>query len=158
MQLRLSEGLIAQELLDQVAAVLCQGCIGALGKLFLEGLVLRVHRIVEELLDGRPEHPSNRRVRRMALHHPNELRVGRSLQLVFRDFLDAVDQAWTRGAIEEGLGVGRTEFEVGDDVGLADPHRKALKARRGTNGLVMNRMMTGDGRRSLGHTDSNTQN
>ena len=83
----------------------------------------------------------------MALHHPNQVRVGWGLELVLGDFLDAVNQASTRGAIEESLGVGRTELEIGDDVGLTDPDRKPLKARRGANGLAM----TGDERRTLRH-------
>ena len=83
----------------------------------------------------------------MALHHPNQVRVGRGLKLVLGDFLDAVDHASTRGAVEESLGVGRTEPEIGDDVGFANPDRKPLKACRGANGLAM----TGDERRTLRH-------
>lgn len=63
----------------------------------------------------------------MALHHPNQVRVGWGLELVLGDFLDAVDQASTRGAIEESLGVGRTKPEVGDNIRLTDPDRKPLK-------------------------------
>ncbi|MDF0672896.1 MAG: hypothetical protein P0120_00945 [Nitrospira sp.] len=94
----------------------------------------------------------------MALHHPDEVRVGWRLELVLADFFDAIDNAPTIGAIEEGLGIGRTELKVGDDVGPADPHRKALKARRGANRLVMDRSMTRNGSRTLGQTDSNTKN
>lgn len=85
----------------------------------------------------------------MALHHPNQVGVGWGLELVFGDFLDAVDHASTRGAIEESLGVGRTELEIGDDAGFADPDGEALKPRRGANGLAM----TGDERshRNLQH-------
>lgn len=67
--------------------------------------------------------------------------------MVLGDFLDAVDHASTRGAIEEGLGVGRTELEVGDDVGLTDPDGEALEAGRGTDGLAMK----GNERRALRH-------
>ena len=90
----------------------------------------------------------------MALHHLDEVGVGWGLKLVFRDFLDAIDEAPTRRAIEEGLGVGRTKLEVGDDVGLTNPDRKPLKPRRGTNGLAM----TGDERRTLRHIDLQHQN
>lgn len=85
----------------------------------------------------------------MALHDPNEVRVWRRLKLVFRDFLDAIDQASTWGTVEERLSVGRTELEVRDDVGLTDPHGEPLRARRGENGLAM----TGNGRRTLRHRD-----
>jgi hypothetical protein len=40
----------------------------------------------------------------MALHDPNQVRIGRRLKLILRDFLKAVDQASTIGAIENGLG------------------------------------------------------
>jgi hypothetical protein len=75
--------------------------------------------------------------------------VGRSLELVLGDLLDTVDEASTRGAIEEGLGIGRTELQVGEDVGFADPYREPLKSRRGAYGLAM----TGDERshRNLQH-------
>ena len=66
----------------------------------------------------------------MALHHPDEVGVGWGLELVFGDFLDAVDEAPTIGAIEEGLGISRTELQVGDDVGLTDPDGESLKASR----------------------------
>jgi hypothetical protein len=75
------------------------------------------------------------------------------LELVLGNFFDAIDHASTRGAIEESLGVGRTELEVGDDVGFADPDGEALKPRRGAYGLAM----TGDERRTFRHTDSNTK-
>lgn len=88
------------------------------------------------------EHLLDRRVRRMALHHLDEVRVGWGLQLVLRDFLDAVDEASARDTVEQGLGVGRTELEIGDDVGPTDPDREALKACRGADGLAM----TGDER------------
>ena len=90
----------------------------------------------------------------MALHHPNQVRVGRGLELVLGDFLDAVDHASTRGAIEQGLGVGRAELEVGDDVGFANPDRKPLKACRGAYGLAMNRGRT----RTPGHTNLRLKN
>ncbi len=90
----------------------------------------------------------------MTLHHPNQVRVGRGLELVLGDFLDAADQAPTRGAINEGLGISRTELEVGDDVCLTDPDGKALKPRRGADGLTM----TGDERRTLGHRNLQHQN
>lgn len=51
----------------------------------------------------------------------------------------AVDEALMWDAVEEGLGVGRTELEVGDDIGLADQDGESLKACRGTSGLAMNR-------------------
>lgn len=56
----------------------------------------------------------------MTLYYPNQVRVGRGLELVLRDFLNAINETSTRGAIEKGLGVGRSELEIGDDVGLAD--------------------------------------
>lgn len=93
----------------------------------------------------------------MALHYPDEIGVGWGLQLVFRDFLNAVDEAPTRGAIEEGLGVARTEPEVGDDVDLIDPHREPPKSCRGANRLAMNRKMTGNGSRTLRHRDTSQQ-
>ena len=74
----------------------------------------------------------------MALHHPNQVRAGRGLKPVFGNFLDAADEAPTIGAIEEGLGIGRTELEIGDDVGATDPDGESLKTRRRANGLVMN--------------------
>lgn len=64
---------------------------------------------------------------RMALHYPDEVGVGWGLRLVFGDFLDAVDEASTRDTVEQGLGIRRTKLEVGDDVGLTDPHRKPLR-------------------------------
>lgn len=67
--------------------------------------------------------------------------------MVLGNFLDAVDHASTRGAIEESLRVGRTELEVGDDVGLADPDGEPLKACRGADGLAM----TGDERGAFRH-------
>ncbi len=90
----------------------------------------------------------------MALHHLDKVRVGRGLQLVFRDFFDAVDETPTIGAIKEGLGVGRTELEIGDDVGLTDPDRERLKPRRRAYGLAM----TGDERGTLRHRDLQHQN
>ena len=83
----------------------------------------------------------------MALHHPDEVGVGWGLELVFGDFLDAVDEAPTIGAIEEGLSVGRTELEVDDDVGLANTQGVA-KARRGANRLAMK----GNESRTLRHS------
>lgn len=65
----------------------------------------------QESFYRRTEYPPNRRTGRMMLHHPDEVGVGWGLQLVLENFLDAVDQASTRGAVEEGLGVGRTELE-----------------------------------------------
>lgn len=83
----------------------------------------------------------------MALHHPNQVRVGRGLQLVFRDFLHAVDETPTRGAVEESLGIGRTELEIGDNIRLTDPDGEALEPSRRTNGLAM----TGDERGTFRH-------
>lgn len=83
----------------------------------------------------------------MPLHRPNQVRVGRRLKLVFRDFLDAINQALTRGTVENGLGVGRTELEVGDDVSRTDPDRESLIASRGAYGLAM----TGDKRGTFRH-------
>lgn len=40
----------------------------------------------------------------MALHHSNQVGVGWGLELILADFFDAIDQASTRRAIEEGLG------------------------------------------------------
>lgn len=74
----------------------------------------------------------------MPLHRPNQIRVGWGLKLVLGDFLDAINQASTIGTIDEGLGVGRTEPKVGDDVGCTDPDREPLKARRRAYGLAMN--------------------
>jgi len=48
-----------------------------------------------------------------------------------------------QGAIEEGLGVGLIELEVGDDVVLQHSDGELRKARRGSDGLSM----TGDERR-----------
>jgi len=56
----------------------------------------------------------------MALHHPNQIRAGWGLELALGDFLNAVGEVSTRGALDQGLGVGWTEIEVGDNVGLAD--------------------------------------
>ena len=63
-------------------------------------------------------------------------------------FLDAVDEAPTIGAIEEGLGIGCTELEIGDDVGLARPDGESLKACCGGNRPVM----TGNNSRTLRHS------
>jgi hypothetical protein len=90
----------------------------------------------------------------MPLHHPNQVRVERHLKLVLRDFLDAIDQAPTIGAIEKGLGIGRTELNIGDDVGRSDLHREQLKPRRGANRLAMNRGRAN----TLGHTDLQHKN
>ena len=75
----------------------------------------------------------------MALHELNEIGVRRCLQLVFGDFLDALDEVVTRGAVEEDLRIGLAELQVRHDVGLTDQHRQPLKARRGANGLAMDR-------------------
>ncbi len=48
-----------------------------------------------------------------------------------------------QGAIEEGLGVGLIELEVGDDVVLQRSDGELRKVRRGSDGLSM----TGDERR-----------
>lgn len=85
----------------------------------------------------------------MPLHRPNQVGVGGRLRLVFADFLDAVDQAPTIGAIEEGLSVGRTELQVGDDVGLTDPDGQSLKTCCGGNRLVM----AGNDSTTLRHRD-----
>ncbi|NGZ61181.1 MAG: hypothetical protein CV081_11865 [Nitrospira sp. LK265] len=69
--------------------------------------------------------------------HPVEVGVGCGLEVILADFFDAVDEAPTIGAIDEGLDVGRTEPEVGDDAGLTDPDRKPLKPRRGAYGLTI---------------------
>lgn len=74
-----------------------------------------------------------RGARGMALHDPNQIQVGLSLQLVFGDFLDAVDQTSMRGAIEKGLGIGRTELQVGDDIRLTDQTGSRLKRVEGGN-------------------------
>jgi len=58
-------------------------------------------------------------------------------------------QASTRGAVL--LGIGRTELEVGDDVGLTDPDGESPKPSSGGNRLVMSREMTRNGSRTLGH-------
>ena len=112
---------------------------------------MRVRPIAENFSNGGTEHPSNRRAQRMTLHHPNEVRVGRRLKLVFRDFLNAIDQASTVGTVEQGLGIRGTELQVGDDVSSTDPDRESLKASRGAYGLAMNREMTRNGSRTLGH-------
>ena len=80
----------------------------------------------------------------MALHDPNQVRVGRALKLVFRDFLNAIDQASTRSTIDEGLGIGRIELEIGDDVGTTDPDGESPKPSCGANRLAM----TGNRRRT----------
>lgn len=87
----------------------------------------------------------------MALHHPDEVGVGWRLELVFGNLLDTVDEAPTSGAIEEGLGIGRTELEVGNDVSLTDPDGESPKSRRGAYRLAMNCEMTGNGSRTLRH-------
>ena len=46
----------------------------------------------------------------MALHDLDQVGVRRSLQLVFGDFLDALDEVGTRGAIEEGLRIVSPSF------------------------------------------------
>jgi hypothetical protein len=73
------------------------------------------------------------------------------LKLVFRDFLNAIDQASTRSTIDEGLGIGRIELEIGDDVGGTDPDGESPKPSCGANRLAMNREMTRNGSRTLGH-------
>ncbi len=45
------------------------------------------------------------------------------LELVLRVSFDAVDEASTRGTLEEGFDVGRTDPVVGDDVGLINRQR-----------------------------------
>ena len=79
----------------------------------------------KDLFDRRSEHPPYRRARRMALHHPTQVRIGWGLELALGNFLDAIDEAPTIGAIEEGLGVDRTKLEVGADVGFT--HGSRLK-------------------------------
>jgi hypothetical protein len=54
------------------------------------------------------------------------------------------------------MGIGGVESDVGDNEGLTDPHRQLLKARRGVNGLAMNRSMTGE--ETLRHRDLQHQN
>ena len=110
-------------------------------------MVLRVTRIGENLFNGGLEYPPNRGRRGITLHRPDDVRVGRSLELVFGDFLNAIDETSTRGAIEEGLGIGWTELEIGDDFGLRHPDWESFKPCRGANGLAM----TGDERGMLGH-------
>lgn len=95
--------------------------------MFFEGAVLRVTRIGEEFFNRGPEHPSNRGARGVPLHDSNQVRVGRRLKLVFADFLGAIDEASTVGAIDEGLGIRGTEPEVGDDVGFTDPDGESPK-------------------------------
>lgn len=54
----------------------------------------------------------------MALHHPNEVRVGWGLELVFGHLFDAIDQA------SVGL-----SLRIGTDIGLHDPGRKSFNPR-----------------------------
>lgn len=54
----------------------------------------------------------------MALHCQQEIGVGLGCESVFGDFLDTVDQVSTRGALDQGLGVGWTGIEEGDNVSL----------------------------------------
>ncbi|OQW33424.1 MAG: hypothetical protein A4E19_03200 [Nitrospira sp. SG-bin1] len=53
--------------------------------------------------------------------------------------------------MEDGLGVGRTELEIGDNIRLTDPDGVSIEVRCGANRLAMNREMTGNGSRTLGH-------
>ena len=87
----------------------------------------------------------------MPLHQWNQLTVERRLKLVFRDFLNAINQASTRGAIDKCLSIDLTDLEVGDDVGPTDPDGEARRARGGGNRLVMNGEMTGNESRTLRH-------
>lgn len=82
------------------------------------------------------EHPPNRWARRMALHHSKKVIVGRGLQLALENVLNAADSASTRGTVENGLGISRTELDVGDDVGFAESGGEALKEARRVNRLV----------------------
>lgn len=47
-----------------------------------------------------PKHQPNRGARRMTLRHPNQVRIGRGLELALLDFLNAINETSTRGAIE----------------------------------------------------------
>ena len=69
----------------------------------------------------------------MPLHHPNEVRVGWRLKLVFADFLNAIDQASTVGAVEEGLGVRPTKPEIGNDIGFREQIGRRLN---GVEGVI----------------------
>ena len=60
----------------------------------------------------------NRQARCMALPCQQEIGVRLGCKSVFGDFLDTVDQVSTRGALDQGLGVGRTELEVDNNVSL----------------------------------------
>lgn len=84
----------------------------------------------------------------MPLHRPNQVGVGRGLKLVFRDFLNTINQASTRRTVDEGLRIGRTKPEVGDYIRLTDPDGEALKACCGGNRLVM----TGNDSTTLRHS------
>jgi len=67
-------------------------------------------------------------------------------------FLDAINEASTVGAIDEGLSIDLTDLEIGSDVGPTDPDGESLKAHCGGNRLVMDREMTGNGSKTLGHS------
>ena len=46
--------------------------------------------------------------------------------IVMPDPMPVLDEELRRAALEEELGVGRTEPEIGDDVGPTDPYRAAI--------------------------------
>lgn len=54
----------------------------------------------------------------MALPCQQEIGVRLGCKSVVGDFLDTVDQVSMRGALDQGLGVGWTEIEEGDNVSL----------------------------------------
>ena len=87
----------------------------------------------------------------MPPHGVDQINIEGVLQLVFADFFRAINQASTRGAIDERLSIDLTDLEVGDDVGPINPDGEALKARGGGNCLVMNREMTGNERPAFRH-------
>lgn len=60
----------------------------------------------------------NRQARCMALPCQQEIGVRLGCKSVVGDFLDTVDQVSMRGALDQGLGVGWTEIEEGDNVSL----------------------------------------
>lgn len=84
----------------------------------LAQLIYRFHNSKQTAIDIRPA--------RSAAHH-HEIEIGWSLKLVFADFLNAIDQAPTRGAVENDLRIRPTEAEIGNDIGFREPDGEALK-------------------------------
>ena len=67
----------------------------------------------QEFFDGSPDQATNRGARRMPTHCVDQIDIERVLQLVLRDFLNAVDQTSPISGVEYDLGVNPTEPEIG---------------------------------------------